>query len=107
MRYESEGASKITFKEFFEKVESDIGEIDQRLLEVQTLSSESTKEVTDPTVHYLKASQVYSRALLTKYRKKLALSSAMDRSERQTAELRSSSGYGFKVRDAFRRKSPS
>src|SRR5215470_7062569 len=73
-RYETDGGSLISAKELFEKLESDIAEIDKQLLEVQTLSSPKTSSITDPTVEYLKASQECLRALLQKYRKFLALS---------------------------------
>ncbi len=91
-RYEAEDDSKITFKELFEKLESDIGEIDKRLLEVQTLSSPTTKKITTPTVYYLKASQVYCRSLLAMYRKRLATSIAADMVNKEMADLRSAIG---------------
>ena len=94
-RYESEEGSKITYKEFFEKIESDIQEIDKRLIEIQSISSPKNSSTTDPTVAYLKASQEYLRALLQKYRRMLKLSNAMDWSRKQLDELRSATSYAF------------
>jgi hypothetical protein len=85
-RYDTEEDSKITFKELFEKLEADIAEIDKRLIEVQTLSSPATSGTTDPVVAYFKASQEYLRALLQKYRKQLALSSARDLAEKSVRD---------------------
>ena len=94
-RYEFEEDSHITYKELFEKLESDIAEIDKHLLEVQTRSSTKTSALTNPTVEYLKASQEYLRALLQKYRKQLNLQSALRWANESLDELRGSSYYGF------------
>ncbi|MCA6215079.1 hypothetical protein KGA65_00870 [Ideonella sp. B7] len=94
-RYETEADTKITFKELFEKLELDISEVDKHLIEVQTISSPKTAPVSDPVVTYLKASQEYLRAMLQKYRKTLAFSSANDFAEKSLDDLRTSSGYGF------------
>lgn len=88
----TEDDSKITFKELFERLESDIGEIDKRLLEVQTLSSSVTKKVTEPTVYYLNTSQVYCRSLLAMYRKRLAASIAHDLVKKRLADQWSAMG---------------
>jgi hypothetical protein len=94
-RYEFEEDSHITYRELFEKLESDIAEIDKHLLEVQTRSSTKTSALTNPTVEYLKASQEYLRALLQKYRKQLNLQSALRWANESLDELRGSSYYGF------------
>lgn len=86
IQYETEKDTNITYKELFEKLEADIAKIDERLLEVQTLSSLDTKSVTDPTVMYLKTSQEYLRALLSTYRKQLALQSARTLTEKVNEE---------------------
>lgn len=93
-RYEIESDAKITYKELFEKLESDITEIDKRLIDVQTLASPKTATLTDPAINYLKASQEYLRALLQKYRKGLALSSARGWAQKMIEEYNASSGYG-------------
>ena len=94
-RYETEESSRITYKELFEKFESDISEVDKRLIDIQSLSSPKTSQVTDPTVTYLKASQEYLRALLQKNRKQLAVSIAVNWANKSLDELRASSSYGF------------
>jgi len=93
-RYETEDDSKITFKELFDKLEADIAEVDKRLIEVQTLASPDTAALSDPVVAYLKGTQVYLRAMLLKYRKGLAVSSASNWATQQIEDLRASSGYG-------------
>ena len=94
VRYETEKDSKITYKELFEKLESDVSEIDKRILDVQTIATPSNKEITDPVLTYLKSSQELIRAILMKYRKQLALSSASDWVERALDDLRSANSYG-------------
>lgn len=93
MRYETE-KTKITYKELFEKLESDIAEIDKRILDVQTISTPSNKEVTDPVLEYLKGSQEFIRSLLSKYRKQLALSSASDWASNSIEGIRDAGPYG-------------
>jgi prefoldin subunit 5 len=94
-RYETEKDSKITFKELFEKLESDIAEIDKRILEVQTIATPSNKEIVDPVLDYLKGSQELLRALLLKSRKLLAVRSASDWTDRAIQDLRTSGYYGY------------
>ena len=94
VRYETEKDTKISYKELFEKLESDISEIDKRIIDVQTIATTDNKEVTDPVLAYLKGSQELLRALLLKYRKQLSVSSAIDWSDRAIDELRSASYYG-------------
>ncbi len=94
-QYETEDGTKITFKELFEKLESDIAEIDKRILDVQTIATPANKDVTDPVMEYMKGSQELLRALLTKYRKRLDAVNASDRTDTAIEELRSADHYGF------------
>ena len=94
-RFETEPDSKATFKEVFERLESDIAEIEKHLIEVQTLTNPKTAAVAEPSVKYLKDSQEYLRALLQKFHRILKLSSASDRTNEAVADMRSSSGYSF------------
>lgn len=93
VRYETEKDSNITYKELFEKLESDVAEIDKRIIDVQTLATPENKEVTDPVLVYLTGSQELLRALLHKYRKQLSVSSANDRVESEMDDLRNASYY--------------
>jgi len=95
IRYETEEGTKITFKELFEKLEADVAEIDKRILDVQTIATPSNKEVTDPVLDYMKSSQELLRALLMKYRKRLAFSNAIDWTERAIDEMKTTSYYGM------------
>ncbi len=92
MRYEQE-ETNITYNELFEKLESNIAEIDKRILDVQTISTSSNKEVTDPVLEYLKGSQEFIRALLSKYRKQIALSSASDWATSSIESIRDAGSY--------------
>jgi hypothetical protein len=94
VRYETEKDTKISYKELFEKLESDVSEIDKRIIDVQTIAAPNNKEVTDPVLDYLKGGQELLRALLLKYRKHLALSSARDWADRTIDEIRSTRYYG-------------
>jgi hypothetical protein len=100
--YETSEESKITFKELFDKLELDIGEIDKRILEVQTIASPSQKSVADLAVGYMRSSQDLLRTLLAKYRRSLSLDSASERAHRAAEEAFSSSGelFHYKV-EAF------
>ena len=104
VRYETEKDTKITYKELFEKLESDVAEIDKRIIDVQTLATPENKEVTDPVLAYLKSSQELLRALLQKYRTQFSVSSASDRLEREMDDLRNASYYGreYAVKSAQR-----
>ena len=51
--YETTDKSPITFKELFDKLEVDIGEIDKRILEVQTIAAPGQKSIADSTVEYM------------------------------------------------------
>jgi hypothetical protein len=94
-RFETDSDSKATFREVFERLETDIAEIEKHLIEAQTLATPKTAPIAEPSVRYMKASQEYLRALLQKFRRALKHSSASDRTEEALADLRSSRGYGF------------
>ena len=53
------------FKELFEKLESDVAEIDKRILDVQTTATPKNKEITDPVLAYMNSSQELLRAVLS------------------------------------------
>lgn len=93
IRIETEEGSKITFKELFDKLESDINEIDKHILEIQTLATPSNKAVTEPVLTYLKSSQELLRSLLAMNRKILAYSSARDRSFSAIADYKAGSYF--------------
>jgi len=92
-RYESDGDSTITYKELFERIESDVQEVDRNLLAIQTLSAPGTASITEPTVDYVRAGQACLRSLLAKYRKQLELSSAVSSADRAIKEISGSSPY--------------
>lgn len=93
VRYETEKDTKITYKELFEKLESDVSEIDKRIIDVQTIATSDNKDITDPVLAYLQGSQELLRAILQKYRKQLSVSSSSDWLDREMKDLRSASYY--------------
>jgi hypothetical protein len=93
VRYETEKDTKITYKELFEKLESDVSEIDKRIIDVQIIATSDNKDITDPVLAYLKGSQELLRAILQKYRKRLSVSSSRDWLDREMKDLRSASYY--------------
>jgi len=95
IRYETEQGTKITYKELFEKLESDVAEIDKRVIGIQTIATPDDEEITNPILAYLKSGQELLRALQQKYRKLLAFSSSIEWATRSMEELRSASYYGF------------
>jgi hypothetical protein len=96
VRYETEKETKITYKELFEKLESDVSEIDKRIIDVQTIATNDNKAVTDPVLAYLKGSQELLRALLNKYRKQLGVSLAREWAKSAVDELDYSREYTIK-----------
>lgn len=76
--YETHKDTKITYKELFDKLESDISEVDKLILDVQTIAKPDNKDVTDPVLLYLKNSQELLRNLLQLNRKVFALNSMSD-----------------------------
>ena len=104
-QYELEANSQITYAELFQKLEADVQEIDKNILQVQTISSPETAETTDPTLEYLRASQVCLRALVAKYRKKLALTTATTSAEEALKDYKEESASSSYLLDAARRRS--
>lgn len=94
-RYETEDHAKITYKELFDKLESDISEIDKRILEVQMIATPANKEVTDPVIGYMAGSQEFLRGLLAKYRTHMAYRNASDGIDRAIKGLGSSTNDEF------------
>lgn len=70
-RQELKETSNVTYEEYFTKAQSDITDVDQHILQVQTLASSSNSSVTYPAIEYLEALQDVQRAALARYRKSL------------------------------------
>ena len=87
--------TSITFKELFDRMEQDTAEIEKRSIEIQSASNKDNAEIIDPAVAYLKTCQDFSRALAMKYRKKLALSNALDRFKDAHDDMGTSNSYTF------------
>lgn len=93
VQYETENNTNITYIELFKKLETDVSEIDNKILAIQTVATPSNKEVIDPVLGYLKSSQELLRALLTMYRKQLAYGFARDLAERLLDDLKNADKY--------------
>ncbi len=77
MLYEVDNSPRITYFEYFAKLEADVLEVEKRVLEVQTLSSTSNVDISEPTVAYLKAGQNVLRALIAMYTKQQKFAKAI------------------------------
>jgi hypothetical protein len=86
--------SQATFKELFDRLDTDVAEIEKHVVEVQSSSTEKTAAISAPVVAYLQAAQEFARAQSMKYRKRLAFRNAVDRSDDAIRDLRSASSYG-------------
>ncbi len=82
--------SKMTYAEVFQKLESDISEIDKNILEIQSVSNSNTKSKSDPVIAYLQGGQEILRATLSMYRKRLAFSSASERTDDAIKDIKES-----------------
>ncbi len=92
--------TKITYKELFEKLESDIAEIDKQIVDVQTIATATNMKITDSAVAYLRVSQELLRSLLFRDRKSLDLKSATTRVDR-TREDRQRNVPIDRINDSF------
>jgi hypothetical protein len=86
--------SQATFKEVFERLDTDIAEIEKHLIEVQSISSSKTTQISTPAIAYLRAAQEFSRALSMKYRKTLIASTSHESYIDALKDQIAASGYG-------------
>lgn len=70
--------SNMTYGEIFKKLEEDISKIDEKILEIQSLSNPNTQHIADPILAYLNEGQEMLRATLSLYRKRLSYESATE-----------------------------
>jgi len=82
-RYETGADSKVTWKELFERIESDVGEIEKGILEVQMITPPKKDATKEPAIEYLRGVQDLLRALNIKFRRSLALSSASEEMDKE------------------------
>lgn len=95
--------SKATYMECFERLESDIKEIDKNIIDVQSVSTSSNALVTTPAVEYMKACNSLVRSMLAEVRSRLAYVNADDRSK--DAERRRNS-YNFDLYGEYKNSIP-
>lgn len=94
LSYEIEN-TQITYKELFDKLDSDIIEIDKKILDVKTLMTSRNSEKTEPILIYIKECQELIRAIASKYRKEFASSSSHDLAENQFNDLKTADKYSI------------
>jgi hypothetical protein len=87
---------QMTYKELFTRLEEDISAVGSRILEVQTVTTEKNKALSEPMVAYLKATQEMLRAMLSESRKSLSLSTAQKMVDDALREMRSSDSYSVR-----------
>lgn len=90
-RYETGDDSKVTWKELFERIESDVGEIEKGILEVQMISPPKKDATKEPAIEYLRGVQDLLRALNMKFRRSLALSAASEEMHKERLQASGSS----------------
>jgi len=85
--------TQMTYKELFDRLEADIAEVEKRVLEVQTIATDGTRPITNPSIAYLIATQEYLRALMQNSRKTLGVESAIERATKDLESYKTASGY--------------
>jgi len=95
-RYELGGESNVTYKEIFERLEEHLKEVDNKIIDIQSISNDANKEQSSVVINYLQASQEFMRTVLQQNRKQLASSSAIQSLTSSMSDLRASVGtYGY------------
>jgi hypothetical protein len=103
LKYEV-GPSQITFQEIFDKSDLSIREIDNKVSDVQALSTPATSKKIEPVMIYMKSGRNLLRAQSAKYHALLASSRAKDFTEKILKEYetgRSSGNPIFTARDVY------
>lgn len=90
---QSESGAHVTFRELFERTDSDLQEIEKRILDVQTMTTPDKEARSAPVVAYMKATQALLRAQAGKYRKLMEYTSALKSADRMSSEFWNSPGY--------------
>jgi hypothetical protein len=93
VRYEYEPA-QISYKEYFEKYEKDLSEIESKIIDVQSISATYCENRVSAAIAYARSCQELLRSLLNKSRKSLAASSAMEWNKQALQRYLASSSYG-------------
>lgn len=84
----------ITYREFFEKTESSIAELDKKTIDLRSLDAGPAAAQVNAAAAYLASGQELLRAHLQESRAKLAAESAQRYSERTYEEAKGDRGYG-------------
>jgi hypothetical protein len=103
LKYEVE-PSQIRFQELFDKSDLSIREIDNKVSEVQALSTTATSKKIEPVMNYMKSGQDLLRAQSAKYHAQLASSTAKDFTEKILKEYETGRSPGnpiFTARDVY------
>jgi hypothetical protein len=87
---------QMTYKELFTRLEEDISAVGSRILEVQTVTTEKNKTLSDPVLAYLKATQETLRAILSESHKSLSLSTTQKMVDNALKEMQNSDGYSVR-----------
>lgn len=87
----------ITYKELLEKLEDNISEAGKSLLAIQTKAMEPQRDRSTRIEAYVRGAQELQRAVLLKYRKLLAVRSALERAKISVEEMKSSTRYTIEL----------
>jgi hypothetical protein len=81
----------MTYKELFDRLESDVTETEKRILELQTLTTPRTKVGLDRIVEHLRTCQAALRAQSKAFRARLQMTNSLDSWERAVNRYRADS----------------
>jgi hypothetical protein len=91
MEYED---SQITYKEYFEKAEKDLAEIDSKIIDIQTVNASFGKSEVEAALNYAKASQELLRSTSNAKRKQLAFESGIKWAKKSFEDAKEAGEFG-------------
>lgn len=90
--------SNVTFGELFKKADSSVEEIDKAIVQVRSASEFPDSESTKGAVVYMETAQAVVRGISSRHRAMMLASSARDRAESETTQMRTAStSYGVRL----------
>lgn len=85
--------TKITWKECFEKLESNISEVDKQAIEIQSKTENKNNIHSVVALDYIRQSQIFFRSLNDCLKKMMRASSSIERFKRSTSRIESRNPY--------------
>jgi hypothetical protein len=85
-RHETEEAANPTYAEAFDRLQNDIADLENQILELQMLATPNVSDVSTPTLAYLRAVQDALRGALSKYRKSLEFNASVEQVKNEASQ---------------------